>query len=226
MKQAGHQVIWVKYIYNNIYNIYIAPEVVNAKPHGFSADFWAIGVIIYELMFGRRPYSGIHRKEYKEQIATINVQIKPEDKPKDWSNESVDICNQLLQRKEELRLGSKGIEKIKNHPWFNDINWNDLLIKKLVPPFVPVCTEDYFDESYLQSFDISDKLKEDIEYQSKNIRNPNMQKLFKNFYFDKDRLTKSNEKVSNEKNKKNNNNSDKKNENTNKTSPTSSSSKN
>ena len=73
-------------------------------------------------MFGRRPYSGIHRKEYKEQIATINVQIKPEEKPKDWSNESVDICNQLLQRKEELRLGSKGIEKIKNHPWFNDIN--------------------------------------------------------------------------------------------------------
>ena len=213
-------------IYIIIYIIYIAPEVVNAKPHGFSADFWAIGVIIYELMFGRRPYSGIHRKEYKEQIATINVQIKPEDKPKDWSNESVDICNQLLQRKEELRLGSKGIEKIKNHPWFNDINWNDLLNKKLVPPFVPVCTEDYFDESYLQSFDISDKLKEDIEYQSKNIRNPNMQKLFKNFYFDKDRLTKSNEKVSNEKNKKNNNNSDKKNENTNKTSPTSSSSKN
>ena len=223
MKQAGHQVIWVKYIYNNIYNIYIAPEVVNAKPHGFSADFWAIGVIIYELMFGRRPYSGIHRKEYKEQIATINVQIKPEEKPKDWSNESVDICNQLLQRKEELRLGSKGIEKIKNHPWFNDINWNDLLNKKIVPPFVPVCTEDYFDESYLQSFDISDKLKEDIEYQSKNIRNPNMQKLFKNFYFDKDRLTKNNE-ISNEKSKKNNNNS--KNENTNKTSPTSSSSKN
>ena len=174
-------------------------------------------------MFGRRPYSGIHRKEYKEQIATMNVQIKPEEKPKEWSNESVDICNNLLQRKEELRLGSKGIEKIKNHPWFNDINWNDLLNKKVNPPFVPVCTEDYFDESYLQSFDISDKLKEDIEYQSKNIRNPNMQKLFKNFYFDKDRLTKNNE-ISNEKSKKNNNNS--KNENTNKTSPTSSSSKN
>jgi len=174
-------------------------------------------------MFGRRPYSGIHRKEYKEQIATFNVQIKPEEKPKDWSDEAVDICNQLLQRKEELRLGSKGIEKIKNHPWFKDLNWNDLLNKKIIPPFIPVCTEDYFDESYLQSFDISDKLKEDIEYQSKNIRNPNMQKLFKNFYFDKDKLTKSNEKVSNEKNKKNN---DKKNENTNKTSPTSSSSKN
>lgn len=139
-------------------------------------------------MLGKRPYSGIHRKEYKEKLSSTFVQIKPGEQPSDWSVECVDIINGLLQRKEELRLGSKGIDKIKSHPWFNDIDWEQLLAQKLVPSFTPVCTEDYFDENYLQSFEISTKLKEDINMQNKHIRNPNVQKLFKNFYYDKDRV--------------------------------------
>lgn len=162
--------------------------MVNSKPHGFSADFWALGVILYELMYGKRPYSGIHRKEYKEKISSTFIQIKPGEQPKDWSVESVDIINGLLQRKEDLRLGSKGINKIKEHPWFSDIDWEQLLAQKITPPFVPICTEDYFDENYLQSFEISTKLKEDINLQNKNIRNPNVQKLFKAFYYDKDKM--------------------------------------
>ena len=55
---------------------YMAPEVVNGRPHGLVVDFWALGIIIYELMNGRRPYNGVHRKEYKENLATNEVQIK------------------------------------------------------------------------------------------------------------------------------------------------------
>ena len=139
-------------------------------------------------MNGKRPYAGIHRKEYKEKLSTTFVQIKPGEQPADWSLESVDLVNGLLQRKEELRLGSKGIEKIKDHPWFKDIDWDMLLAQKVIPPFVPVCTEDYFDENYLQSFEISTKLREDIALQNKNVRNPNVQKLFKSFYYDKDKM--------------------------------------
>lgn len=139
-------------------------------------------------MNGKRPYAGIHRKEYKEKLSTTFVQIKPGEQPPEWSLESVDLINGLLQRKEELRLGSKGIDKIKDHPWFKDIDWDQLLAQKIPPPFVPVCTEDYFDENYLQSFEISTKLKEDIAIQNKNVRNPNVQKLFKSFYYDKDRM--------------------------------------
>ena len=177
--------IWVSI---HLYIYYIAPEVANSKPHGFAADFWALGIIIYELMNGKRPYAGIHRKEYKEKLSTTFVQIKPGEQPADWSLEAVDLVNGLLQRKEELRLGSKGIEKIKDHPWFKDIDWDMLLAQKVTPPFVPVCTEDYFDENYLQSFEISTKLREDIALQNKNVRNPNVQKLFKSFYYDKDKM--------------------------------------
>ena len=164
--------------------------MVNSKQHGFAADFWALGVIIYELMFSKRPYSGIHRKEYKEKLSSSFVQIKPGQQPDGWSLESVDVINGLLQRKEELRLGSKDINKIKSHPWFSDIDWDLLLAQKIPPPFVPVCTEDFFDENYLQSFEVSAKLKEDIEMQSKNIRNPNIQKQFKGFYYDRDKFKK------------------------------------
>ena len=139
-------------------------------------------------MNGKRPYAGIHRKEYKEKLSTTFIQIKSGEQPPEWSLESVDLINGLLQRKEELRLGSKGIDKIKEHPWFNDIDWDMLLAQKIPPPFVPVCTEDYFDENYLQSFEISTKLREDIAIQNKNVRNPNVQKLFKSFYYDKDKM--------------------------------------
>ena len=165
---------------------YMAPEVANSKPHGFSADFWALGVIIFELMFGRRPYKGIYRKEYKEELAIKAISLKPGDQVKGWSDEIVDIINQLLQRKPEDRLGYHGSQDIKDHPWFKSIEWAKLEAKNVKPPFVPMFGEEKFDEEYLQSFEISEKLKEEIENQSKNIRNPNVQKFFQKFYYDKD----------------------------------------
>ena len=185
---VAHLDIWVLLIY---ILLFIAPEVVNSKPHGFAADFWALGVIIHELMFDKRPYPGVHRKEYKEKLQSTFVQIKEGEQPKGWSKEAADIVNGLLQRKEEMRLGSKGIDNIKEHPWFKEIDWEMLLAQKVTPPFIPVCTEDYFDENYLQSFELSTKLREDINIQNKNVRNPNIQKLFKGFYFDKDKCRES-----------------------------------
>ena len=166
---------------------YMAPEVVNAKPHGLVVDFWALGVIIYELMNGKRPYGGIHRKEYKENLASSEIQIKKGTQPKGWSNDSVDIVNKLLKRKEDKRLGSKGIEEIKKHNWFKNFDWHGVINIKVNAPFIPIKTEDFFDDSYLESFSISSKLKEDIALQEQNLKNPNIQKYFRNFYFDKDK---------------------------------------
>ena len=166
---------------------YMAPEVINAKPHGLVVDFWALGVIVFELMNGKRPYNGIHRKEYKENLASNEVQINLKEKPKGWSNDSVDFVNQLLKRKEDKRLGSKGIEEIKQHNWFKNFDWIGVKNIKINAPFIPIKTEDFFDESYLESFSISTKLREDIVIQTQNLKNPNIQKLFRNFYFDKDK---------------------------------------
>lgn len=165
---------------------YMAPEIVNGQTHGFCSDFWAIGVIIYELMLGRRPYKGIYRKEYREELANRNVKLNPGDQPPGWSIEVTDIVNKLLAKREEERLGKNGVDEIKKHPWFININWEDLEAKRVSPPFVPCFGEEKFDEGYLQSFEVSDKIKEEIVNQSKNLRNPNVQKLFMNFFFDKD----------------------------------------
>lgn len=48
--------------------------------------------------------------------------------------------------------------------------------------------DDYFDEAYLESFEINVKLKDDIDIQVKNLRNPNFQKQFKSYYYDKDKI--------------------------------------
>ena len=165
----------------------MAPEVVNSRPHGLVADFWAFGVIIYELMNGKRPYSGVHRKEYKENLASNEVQIKVGEQPDGWSDNCVDIVNKLLKRKEDKRLGAMGIDQIKKHKWFKDFDWSEVLNMKMNAPFLPIRLEDYFDDSYLESFVISTKLKEDIILQKQNLVNPDVQKLFRNFYYDKDK---------------------------------------
>jgi serine/threonine protein kinase len=110
-----------------------APEVMSSKQHSYSVDYWALGVIIYELMMGKRPYAGINRKEYKERLLSNNVQLK--ECP--WSDEAKDIINRLLQRKEEERLGHRDSSEVRSHPWFKSINWNDLENMRLTAPFVP-----------------------------------------------------------------------------------------
>jgi hypothetical protein len=57
--------------------------------------------------------------------------------PYGWSRESVDFVNKLIQRKPENRLGSKGIEEVKYHPFFKKMDWEKLSQGKITPPFLP-----------------------------------------------------------------------------------------
>jgi serine/threonine protein kinase len=55
---------------------YMAPEVMSRKDHSFTADYFAVGVIAYEFMLGRRPYVGRDRKEIREHMLSKQVQIR------------------------------------------------------------------------------------------------------------------------------------------------------
>lgn len=55
---------------------YMAPEVMCKQPHGIAVDYFAMGVIAYECMFGKRPYYGKNRKEIRDHILSKQVQIK------------------------------------------------------------------------------------------------------------------------------------------------------
>lgn len=64
---------------------YMAPEILNRQNHTYSVDFFAIGVIAFECMFGKRPYNGESRSEIKDNIQAKAIQIKKADVPKNWS---------------------------------------------------------------------------------------------------------------------------------------------
>ena len=90
------QAIWVSYRLNiNAFNWDIAPEVMCRLNHGIAVDYFALGVIGFEFMFGRRPYLGRDRKEIREAILAKQVQIKKNDIPHDWSIEAADFVNRV-----------------------------------------------------------------------------------------------------------------------------------
>jgi hypothetical protein len=117
-------------------------------------DYFALGVIGYELMNGFRPYQGKNRKEIKEKMMSKQVQVKKEQIPKDWSVESADFINRLLQRKPINRLGLRGCMEVKEHLWFKDFDWKGLYLYKLKAPFIPK-QGDNFDYRYCNAPDRS-----------------------------------------------------------------------
>ena len=74
---------------------YMAPEVMCRKNHSYTADYFALGVMAYEFMLGRRPYMGRNRKEIRDQILSKQVQLKKEDIPPRWSYEAADFINRV-----------------------------------------------------------------------------------------------------------------------------------
>ena len=65
------------------------------QDHSFPVDYYAVGVIAYELMLGRRPYNGRNRKEIRDQILSKQVGVRSEDVPKSWSLEAADFINKV-----------------------------------------------------------------------------------------------------------------------------------
>ena len=116
---------------------YMAPEVMCFQNHTVVVDYYAMGIICYELMMGVRPYIGETRNEIKEKILARQIVIKNHEIPNGWSKESADFINNLIQRKPTSRLGNKGINQIKEHKWFNGFSWEDLYNMKIESPLIP-----------------------------------------------------------------------------------------
>ena len=130
---------------------YMAPEVLFVQNHSFPCDFFAIGVIGFEFMLGVRPYLGRSRQEIKEVVFNFQAKIYDEDIPENWSKESVDFINKLLLRKPNKRLGYKnGINELKKHIWFKDIDWEKLEKKEIEAPFLPDKNSENFDKEYCE----------------------------------------------------------------------------
>ena len=125
---------------------YMSLETIFNQKHSYASDFFSLGVICYEMMMKKRPYNGKNRQEIKENMANNFIQIKTNEIPKGWSSEFVDFTNKLLEKNEENRLGYKGINDLKCHPWLKLLNWKNIYLMKEKAPFIPpkkvVCSEE------------------------------------------------------------------------------------
>lgn len=126
---------------------YMAPEVMCRQNHGVAVDYFALGVIGFECMYGKRPYRGKDRKEIRDAILMKQVKIGRSDIPQGWSIQAADFINRLIQRKPANRLGLNGPEEVKSHVWFKDFDWESLKNKTIDPPFTPP-GGDNFDQKY------------------------------------------------------------------------------
>ena len=118
---------------------YVAPENVFTQGYGFSVDWWSLGVLTYVLMTGKQPFN---RPKTKDPMVVVQRIVDPNWEvfyPPYMSPTAKDLIVSLLKRDPKERLGCRvnGVEDIKKHKWFKDINWRALEAKKLPPPRSP-----------------------------------------------------------------------------------------
>lgn len=113
---------------------YMAPEILQSKGHNKNADWWSIGILLYEMLTGQPPFTHPNRKKLQEKIINEKLKLLPR-----LSSEAHSLLKGLLQKDPLKRLGSgpKGAEEIKTHKWFRTINWKKLETRELEPKFKP-----------------------------------------------------------------------------------------
>jgi len=111
---------------------YLAPEMLLGTGHGPEVDWWALGVMIYEFLTGVPPFNADTPEDIFDRILRRDL-IWPEE----MEPEARDIIDKLLNPDASQRLGHKGADEVKAHPFFAGINWDTLLQESREDIFVP-----------------------------------------------------------------------------------------
>ncbi|XP_036215981.2 cGMP-dependent protein kinase, isozyme 1 [Bactrocera oleae] len=114
---------------------YVAPEIILNKGHDRAVDYWALGILIHELLNGTPPFTAT------DPMKTYNIILKGIDMiafPKHMSRSAVQLIKKLCRDVPAERLGYQkgGIQNIKKHKWFLGFDWDGLEQQLLIPPFV------------------------------------------------------------------------------------------
>lgn len=135
---------------------YLSPEIIQSQGHGRSADWWALGVLIYEMLAGYPPFYdetpfGVYRKVLERRY----------DMPKFFESNAKSLVRKLLMPDRTQRLGCTqgGAQRVKGHVWFNKTNWGALYYCQVQPPYQP----DVSDDADTQNFDKYPESEEGIE---------------------------------------------------------------
>jgi len=115
---------------------YVAPEVILNKGHDISADYWSLGVLMFELLTGTPPFTGT------DPMKTYNIILKGIDAiefPRNITARAKELIKKLCRDNSAERLGYQkgGIRDIQKHKWFDGFNWEGLRQRNLQPPIIP-----------------------------------------------------------------------------------------
>jgi len=131
---------------------YLAPEIILSKGHDKGVDYWAFGVLIYEMLVGRSPFYSYGT----DQVSLFKriVQVKYSFPPGGMVSEPAqDLIQRLIVRRQANRFGclARGDMDIRDHYWFNVIDVEKLLVKHIPAPWVPRI-KDPLDASHFDSY--------------------------------------------------------------------------
>jgi serine/threonine protein kinase len=163
---------------------YAAPEVITQEGHTFLADWWSLGILIYELLYGNTPFFNMEEERMFDLIKAgsisfpkiICIEGEPKERTYKISEDAKNLITKLLAKEPNERLGKGGFAEIKKHPFFNGINFNDLQVKKIKPIYKPKVDDinENFEEEYLE-MDLAESPTSDW------IKEPKFSNMFNNF---------------------------------------------
>ncbi|XP_004495372.1 uncharacterized protein [Cicer arietinum] len=139
---------------------YIAPEVLLKKGYGMECDWWSLGAIMYEMLVGYPPFYSDEPMLTCRKIVNWRAYLKFPEEAK-LSPEAKDLISRLLCNVEQ-RLGTKGADEIKAHPWFKGVEWDKLYQMKAA--FIPEVN----DELDTQNFEKFDEVDDQSQPSSKS----------------------------------------------------------
>lgn len=113
---------------------YLAPEIILSKGYNKAVDWWALGVLAYEMSAGYPPFFADQPIQIYEKIVSGKVRF-----PSHFSSDLKDLLRNLLQVDLTKRYGNlkNGVDDIKTHKWFSSTDWIAIYQRKIEPPFIP-----------------------------------------------------------------------------------------
>jgi len=152
---------------------YLAPEVINGTGHNATVDWWTLGILLYEMLYGSTPFRGNSRDNTFSNISTQQIRF-PQHKRGGISKDCKDLLKSLVHRDPKKRLGAQGgAVDVKDHPFFKGVKWS--LIRNQVPHIVPKL-KNPLDTSYFKPFHIlshKEVLEEESEIDVKDLEENN-----------------------------------------------------
>ncbi|KAJ2898841.1 cAMP-dependent protein kinase catalytic subunit [Coemansia aciculifera] len=113
---------------------YLAPEVIQAKGYGKSVDWWALGILIFEMIAGYPPFYDEDHYRLYEKVLAGHIQW-----PSQFDPIARDLVSRLLTADLSRRLGNlhRGSTDIKEHRWFAEVDWDRLAAREIPAPLIP-----------------------------------------------------------------------------------------